>query len=511
MVSRSWRFWVRETLIWAVCLGSVSVIGFGQNWLLLVFGVLVMVGCLLGRRRYPVWTQVAGGLTLGVTSVFISYGAGKRIASLPVLLAATTAHMVLGALMALLSEGGQLSTMTPLVFMSGFMLWAVALPAMLGRGTARRNALVDALRERARHLEEQRRLLMAEARLRERARIAVDMHDSLGHHLTLMAMQAGGLKVTSPAGSPQAEAAGLLHQTARTAMTELREIIGVLKQDGTPADVTALVEAARASGADVAHRTEGEQVPLPAPAAHAVHRVVQEGLTNALRHAPGSQIGVTLRYEPDLVVAEVVNGPATSSPRRGEGSGTGLAGLRDRVREAGGHLHGGPTPDGGHRLAAMLPVTAAAPPVEDLDALTPVSEGEHPLARTSVQTLTSTLRHRPVHLWLASAGVVLVSLVVIIGGVLWIVPRVGVMATEVQYNEARIGEAEDVALVGLVGQDEAIERKLAEETGGAPEGQRCRYFYSSDDDYAAVVTAFRFCFTDGRLRDKQRFSVASPY
>lgn len=213
---------------------------------------------------------------------------------------------------------------------------------------------LGALRRRLIHQREQARQSAEErARLLERARIARDMHDSLGHDLALIAVRAAGLEL-SPALEPaQAKAAGELRAAAADAIERLRQIIGVLRDDTDPApltpagdsrqDVEELVERARASGMDITLRVEG---PVPGPA----HAVVQEGLTNAAKHAPGAAVEVAIT--PRRVV--VRNGPPTRPPAVTTTGGLGLAGLRDRVRAAGGALRAASTPDG-FELIADLP------------------------------------------------------------------------------------------------------------------------------------------------------------
>ncbi|MEV2270529.1 sensor histidine kinase [Nonomuraea africana] len=182
----------------------------------------------------------------------------------------------------------------------------------------------------------------AQARLRERTRIAHDMHDSLGHDLALIAVRAAGLEIAPGLDPAQAKAAGELRVAASEATERLRKIVGLLRDDVDPAplapvaaDLTDLVERSRDSGMEVSLEVADGPVPELA------YRVVQEGLTNAAKHAPGSWVRVTV--SPTRI--SVRNGPARHRPTAVPG-GMGLTGLRERVRLAGGTMTAGPVDDG---------------------------------------------------------------------------------------------------------------------------------------------------------------------
>ncbi|MFI7445672.1 sensor histidine kinase [Nonomuraea indica] len=235
----------------------------------------------------------------------------------------------------------------------GLGLWITMTTGLLGAYVL--PYLVGLLRRRLVQQREQARLsAAARARLRERARIAREMHDSLGHDLALIAVRAAGLEMAPGLGPAQVEAAGELRVAAAEATERLRQIIGLLRDDAdadagpplAPAgeDVAAIVERARASGLPVTLRHDPSG---PAPALAGA--VVQEALTNAAKHAPGAP--VTVLVSPHRVV--VRNGPPRSRPTAVPG-GLGLAGLDERVRLAGGTLTAGPSGDG-YELAAELP------------------------------------------------------------------------------------------------------------------------------------------------------------
>ncbi|WP_157250141.1 sensor histidine kinase [Nonomuraea typhae] len=196
----------------------------------------------------------------------------------------------------------------------------------------------------------------AQARLRERTRIAHDMHDSLGHDLALIAVRAAGLEVSPGLTPAQVTAAGELREAAAEATERLRQIVGFLRDQGQGAPlepvgegVAELVERARASGMDITLNQTGEPSPL-------AHRVVQEGLTNAAKHAPGAPVTVTAGPWRVSVANGAARGRATAI-----GGGTGLAALRERVRLAGGTLTAGPH-GYGYELAVELPRAGEADP-----------------------------------------------------------------------------------------------------------------------------------------------------
>ncbi|MFD1935305.1 sensor histidine kinase [Nonomuraea mangrovi] len=203
--------------------------------------------------------------------------------------------------------------------------------------------LLGALRRRLlQQRERAQQSVAAQARLRERTRIAHDMHDSLGHDLALIAVRAAGLEIARGLTPAQAKAAGELRVAASEATERLRQIVGLLRDDIEPAplapvdeDVTALVERARESGMEVSV----EMAPAPVPAL--AHRVVQEGLTNAAKHAPGAWVRVAIAPERISVRNGAARGGSTALP-----GGMGLTGLRERVRLAGGTMTAGPVGDG---------------------------------------------------------------------------------------------------------------------------------------------------------------------
>ncbi|WP_312874489.1 sensor histidine kinase [Actinomadura litoris] len=259
-------------------------------------------------------------------------------------------------------------------------LITVAYGALVGWGALARarRALVASLRERAARAEAEQGRRVAEARMLERTRIAREMHDVLAHRLSLLATYAGALEYR-PDAPPEklARAAGVVRAGAHQALDELREVILLLRSDddgedggdggdgaagGRPqpvlADLPRLVAESRDAGGRV--RLSDRVVDpdaLPAAAGRTAYRVVQEGLTNARKHAAGQPVRVALEGRPgdrlEIAISNPLPDPAAAGPAV-PGSGTGLVGLTERVRLAGGRLDHG-TASGEFRVRAWLP------------------------------------------------------------------------------------------------------------------------------------------------------------
>ncbi|MFC4117954.1 sensor histidine kinase [Nonomuraea zeae] len=233
------------------------------------------------------------------------------------------------------------------------LLICAAYGALLGWGALARSrrALLFSLHERARRAEAEQGRRVAEARMAERRQLAREMHDVLAHRLSLVATHAGALEYR-PDSSPEqlARAAGVVRSGVHQALEELRQVIGLLREDDdlldelaprpTLADVPLLVDEALQAGQAVQLSDETTGAALPAAAGRTGYRVVQEGLTNARKHAPGQPVEVLLRGTPGTrLLIDIRNPlPAPGSAPAAPGSGVGLVGLTERVRLAGGQL-----------------------------------------------------------------------------------------------------------------------------------------------------------------------------
>jgi signal transduction histidine kinase len=240
-----------------------------------------------------------------------------------------------------------------------------------GQGDRARQALLASLRERARRAEAEQASRVAEARVAERARIAREMHDVLAHRLSLLATYAGALEYRPDAPPEQlARAAGVVRAGVHQALDELREVITVLRDDDDVdgkhplpglADLDGLIAETRDAGTAVeVTRRVTQPEDLPGGLGRTAYRVVQEGLTNARKHAPGRPVRVLLAGKPGgRLVVELANPVGPADPVI-NGSGTGLIGLTERVRLAGGEIDHTISADGEFVLRAWLPWPAEA-------------------------------------------------------------------------------------------------------------------------------------------------------
>lgn len=223
-------------------------------------------------------------------------------------------------------------------------------------------ALIASLRERADRAERERALEQERGRLAERSRIAREMHDAVAHRVSLIALHAGGLRVApEPSAEDVHRSADMIRSAAVVALEELRTALGVLRS-GEPGTLEQpgidrlddLVDEARAAGQDVELAADSDLGDLPDALGRDVYRIVQEGLTNARKHAPGRPVEVAVRHVDDELLVLVRNDLAEGSLDL-PGSGTGLVGLTERVQLAGGSLTHGTTTTGRFELRGRLP------------------------------------------------------------------------------------------------------------------------------------------------------------
>ncbi|MEJ7875932.1 MAG: histidine kinase [Solirubrobacterales bacterium] len=231
-----------------------------------------------------------------------------------------------------------------------------------GRALGEREKVASELEVRARELEEEREAHAALSVRYERARIASELHDIVAHAITVMVVQASaGQRLVAQDPDLTADTFKAIAGAARQAEQDMGRLVALLGDEvaigGAPdlALLDELVARAAGSGLNVTLRLEGEREGLPAELVEAAYRVVQEGLTNALRYASGSAVSVLVAAESRELVVEVHNGPAPrETTLAGAGTGNGLRGLRERVSACGGTLETGPVA-GGWEIAARLP------------------------------------------------------------------------------------------------------------------------------------------------------------
>ena len=339
-----------------------------------VFGGIGYVA-LWWRRRWPL---AFAGYVL-VVSVFSTLSGGlPLIAALTVAIhrnwptALVTSLLLTAATWpALLLYPGSSSELTTLLIV------AVAMFAVTGWGMflRARRLLLASLRGRAERAEQTREEHARHARIAERQRIAREMHDVLAHRLSLLSVQAGALEITPAGGGDEAvtEAAAAIRATTHQALQELRSVVRVLRDDDeastsapqpVAADLPTLV--AESSAAAMIHADWGgvALTTVPPQAGRTLYRIVQEGLTNARKHAPASSVDVRLAGSPDQGLSVTVTswlpvdrpgGGLRDAGRNGHGGGAGLIGLRERAALAGGHVDVTVTADDRFRLSAWLP------------------------------------------------------------------------------------------------------------------------------------------------------------
>jgi signal transduction histidine kinase len=251
---------------------------------------------------------------------------------------------------------------------SPFGLLSTVLPAVVALYLDARARLVRSLRDRAERAEREQHLLADKVRADERRRLAMEMHDVVTHRLSAMVLHASALGVSSrePAVLRAAED---LRAAGTTALQELRDLIGVLREGAgeiptsTPGgaragDVSELVLGSEVGVGPVELDLQGSADQVSTTVARTAYRIVQEAMTNVRKHAPGAEVGVHVHYSPDRVRVRVRNG-AGALPAdpvlAGSGSGRGLEGLARRVELIGGRLDAGPTTGGGFAVDAVLP------------------------------------------------------------------------------------------------------------------------------------------------------------
>lgn len=505
---------------------------------LIALGAAVIVAA---RLAYPTAALLAGMALWATTGgesvvlmIVLCYSAGYRMTRWARTGAAMTVYLIvwMAASSAWLGNEGW----EDLLFTAGLFPVFAVLPATIGRVRSQRKSLLTAMHERNLQLHREQTVIAGQARSRERTRIARDMHDSLGHQLTLISLYAGALG--SAPEEQREEVIALLRSTSTAAMAELRQILGILRTEADEQDERAnarpltslddLVEASWAAGASVTLHREGTPRPLPALVEHAAYRVIQEGLTNAHKYAEKAWITVSLRYEPDALVAEVTNGPGR---RRGQGGGQGLIGLAERARLAGGILFHEPTPIGGFRLAVTLPYDTAGGALA-LDAAsgqpgndaagwtTPLAHdpagGDAPLThRPPGGDFAPLMRHstsQSRRLWIGlTVTLAVMSLFCVGSAVLIRLLSDDLWVDEYTYDSIRVGDRERDVRDKLPSDGVGVN---GSEAGPTPSGAKCVSHHatsilgSQSDDTKSP--RYRFCFRDGVLVEKKAFAAHRP-
>ncbi|GAA3054037.1 sensor histidine kinase [Actinokineospora globicatena] len=465
-----------------------------------VFGLFGLLVCaVVVSRRLPLvsFMLASAGLAylvlLGIGTVsftmaamLTSYLLGRRMAGpRPAVYAfAALAAVGLGYAVVLGFVRGRLDTqmMQWLWMVFGLVLFAV-FPWFAGRFVRQRAELLRAGWQRAEQLEREQRIIAERERLRERARIAQDMHDSLGHELALIALRAGGLEVDRGLDDRHRQAAGELRMTAGQASETLRTIIGLLGEPGTLAplrptsdSVADLVERARASGMAV---DLGGDLDVTGVVGLAVRRVVQEGLTNAAKYAPGAAVAVSVERGESVTSVSVVNGQPVRSVAADGGTQRGLIGLRERTLLMGGTFAAGPE-DGGFAVRVRLPHDAVTV-VEPIETTESVREQVRRTARRGLIVAVG-----------APAAIAFGLVAVMFGYYAYSVTHS--VLPRAEFDQFWIGQPKDDVEAALPEME-----MLDAPTLPNPPGAGCRYYLAEPAMFDFHAPVLRVCFDADRL------------
>ena len=359
-----------------VLFGLVSMVAGHRGWWL--FAPMIIGAPIVVRRKYPArvfWTVIAIGAFQVLTPSVIAVSGF----AVPIALYSLAAYRprrqsltglgvcIFGALVAVLRlrpnvDHNELIVYT---FVFGVLSSPMIVAWVAGDSMQYRRAYYVDLEEKANRLERERDQQAQIAAATERARIARELHDVVAHNVSVMVVQAEGAAYamdTSPESTRKA--LGAIAETGRTALVEMRRLLGVLRtQDGVAErapqpgidQLEDLLEQVRSTGVTVEFRVDGVPVELSQGVALAAYRIVQESLTNARKHGgPLVSACVGMHYnERELRLRVVDNGRGAQAPTDGQGNG--LAGMRERVAMFGGELSAGPLPTGGFQVEAVLP------------------------------------------------------------------------------------------------------------------------------------------------------------
>lgn len=382
LISLVERHWVDAVVavLFAVWVGEVFLVDEIHGAPLPMIAVSLLWGLpLLLRRRHPAGAPVAvfaGAILFSLiwpSAIPYSFGSFMIFALAAGVMGATLARrsarlggaaLVLATTVVVIvrDPGGDWTNLLSVVPTFG-VAWLVGYVTRVNR------MRTAELRGRAERLERERDAEARAAAAEERARIAREMHDVVAHSLSVMIIQAEAAEEMIGSDPERARRPlEAVQETGRSALTELRRMLGVLREPGNGPDLApqpglaaldALVAQVREAGVPVSVSVEGDPRPLPATADVQAYRIVQEGLTNVLKHAGPARAEVRVRYAPDALVVEVADDGRGADPAAPHG-GHGLVGMRERVAVCGGEVRAGRRPEGGFEVVARLPTGGTA-------------------------------------------------------------------------------------------------------------------------------------------------------
>ena len=379
------QYWF-ELLIGALAISAMLELVIGRNspgappttlWLALP-AVAVIILPLFARRRFP----FAGPAAYWLGATALSFADGLlvpfMVALFPVGLASA---FLLGNLRSSRQAWAGLAVVLGSITTVVFNIPGHATPELIfipidfgiawvaGFALRERAEKAEAAEIRATQAEREREAVARVAVAEERMRIARELHDIVAHAVSVMVLQVGAVRHKLPqALEDDSEALRRVEHAGRTALVEMRRLLGAIRRDGEGLELApqpgldgldSLLEDVGRAGLPVRLHVEGEPFPLPRAIDLSAYRIVQEGLTNALKHASASHADVTVRYRPDECAVEVVDDGAGAAT--GNGLGHGLVGIRERVRIYGGEMSARTAPAGGFILSARLPVDRYQP------------------------------------------------------------------------------------------------------------------------------------------------------
>jgi signal transduction histidine kinase len=330
------------------------------------FLILLFCGILVVRRTHPVAAAGVGSAGLLTAAVANFDGDFPPASAFPVMFilsyscgAHAPLRRGLSAVVGLTVAAQVLEGFSE--FPNVEILFGTLAPWWVGWEVGKRRRLVAALDERTRELEAEQEAFVALSLRRERARIARELHDIVAHHLAVIVVQAGaGRLAGAENGTPTSERLASIRQSGDQALAEMSRLVDIIHADAGPsrdgaARLRALVEDAKAGGLGVEVTADA----LPAEIEDDALRIVQEALTNAMKHAPGARVSIRLAIADASLEVEVRDhggGPPSALARTG--AGLGLNGMRERIESLGGSLDAGACSDGGWRVHARLPAVA---------------------------------------------------------------------------------------------------------------------------------------------------------
>ncbi|WP_433546481.1 histidine kinase [Streptomyces sp. CA-294286] len=349
---------IRPVLAWWTCLlaafftGAVGAFREGWPWPPAAVGAMLVVMTVVAARTRPRTAAWMWGIAFAYTAVITLLGVG----------------------------GGPLETGPQFLVAAAFVLLAVSLFHIRRAG---QREVVAQMSVTA--VERDRRTL-----LEERTTIARELHDVVAHHMSVVAIQAEAAPYRVENPPPELEQAFVtIRENAVAALTELRRVLGVVRAEDYEApdapqpqlsDLPRLLSNVRDTGLDVEHVTTGAVRELPQGVELSAYRIVQEALSNVLRHAPGAAARVEVSYVLGGLGLRIVNGPGTADAPPSPGAGHGVTGMRERVGMLGGEMTADPTDGGGFEVTVFVPV-AQASPQDAVTKVLPVVEDTVPPAR----------------------------------------------------------------------------------------------------------------------------------